>query len=160
MSHLSFSLRSSKRSSLPWAMGYRRIHECHRPRPRPWSRSHRRPRFGQSKALSIGFRDQGPGIFSACLSERKTWLTKPLQGLGKEIRFEPCIFFLPRERFGKTGSMSGFLACILWKNDFKQPKNVCGVWFPASNLPRAQLALPMQHIFRTVRLRRWAVPEM
>ena len=157
MSHLSFSLRSSKRSSLPWAMGYRRIHECHRPRPRPRSRSHRRPRFGQSKALSIGFRDRGPAIFSACLSERKTWLST-LQGLGKEIRFEPCFFFLPRERFGKQEVRRIFGLHSL--ETISNSLNVCGVCFPASNLPRGAVSASMQHIFRTVRLRRWAVPEM
>jgi len=34
------------------------------------------------------------------------------------------------------------------------------VLFPASNLRREAVSASMQHIFRTVRLRRWAVPEM
>ena len=85
-----------------------------------------------------------PGIFSACLSERKTWLST-LQGLGKEIRFEPCIFFYPGHVL-ENRKYVGFLACILFKR-FQNSLNVCGVCFRLQICRAAQLALPCSTFF-------------
>ena len=62
---------------------------------------HRRPRFGQSKALSIGFRDQGQA-FSQPAFRKENLTFKPSRVLGRRFGFY-IHFFLPRERFGKQG---------------------------------------------------------
>ena len=104
MSHLRFHSGLQVRSSLPWAMdgyGYRRIHECHQPRPRPCDLPPPKASLRSKQGAFDRISRSRPGIFSACLSERKPDF-QTLQGFRKEIRFLHS-FFLPRERFGKQG---------------------------------------------------------
>lgn len=99
----------------------------------------------KARRFRWGFRDRGPAIFSACLSERKTWLST-LQGLGKEIRFEPCIFFYPANVL-ENMKYVGFLACILFKRFQLTASTYAGCCFRLQICGAKQLALPCSTFF-------------